>query len=190
RLVPNDFRLKTLYGQGVDWPISYDDVEPFYAEAESEIGVAGDSADDLGAPRTKPYPMGEIPQTYLDKAYFKALDGTIYDVRATPQGRNSETRDNRPPCCGNASCIPVCPIQAKYDATVHVERATKAGAVLHEASTAVFVEVGADRKVSAVRFKRWDGSEGRATGKVFVIAAHAIETPRLLLNSKSEATPN
>ncbi len=190
RLVPNDFRLKTLYGQGVDWPISYDDVEPFYAEAESEIGVAGDSADDLGAPRTKPYPMGEIPQTYLDKAYFKALDGTIYDVRATPQGRNSETREDRPPCCGNASCIPVCPIQAKYDATVHVDRATKAGAVLHEASTAVFVEVGADRKVSAVRFKRWDGSEGRATGKVFVIAAHAIETPRLLLNSKSEATPN
>ncbi|MBN9023861.1 MAG: GMC family oxidoreductase, partial [Rhizobiales bacterium] len=190
RLVPNDFRLKTLYGQGVDWPISYDDLEQFYAEAESEIGVAGDSASDLGAPRTKPYPMGEIPQTYLDKAYAKALAGTIYDVRSTPQGRNSDTRDDRPPCCGNASCIPVCPIQAKYDATVHVARATKAGAVLHEASTAVFVEVGADRKVAAVRFKRWDGSEGRATGKVFVIAAHAIETPRLLLNSKSEATPN
>ncbi|MEI9900722.1 MAG: GMC family oxidoreductase, partial [Hyphomicrobium sp.] len=43
--------------------------------------------------------------------------------------------------------------------------------------------------VTAVRFKRWDGSEGRATGKVFVIAAHAIETPRLLLNSVSDATP-
>ena len=62
--------------------------------------------------------------------------------------------------------------------------------MLHEQTTAVFVEVGADRKVSAIRFKRWDGSEGRATGKVFVLAAHAIETPRLLLNSKSEATPN
>ncbi len=190
RFVPNDFRTRTLYGRGVDWPISYDELEPFYGQAESEIGVAGDSASDLGAPRTKPYPMGEIPQTYLDKAYAKALAGTIYDVRSTPQGRNSDTRDDRPPCCGNASCIPVCPIQAKYDATVHVARATKAGAVLHEASTAVFVEVGADRKVAAVRFKRWDGSEGRATGKVFVIAAHAIETPRLLLNSKSEATPN
>ena len=190
RLLPNDFRLKSLYGQGVDWPISYNDIEPFYGEAENEIGVSGDSAVDLGAPRTKPYPMAEIPQTYLDKVFLKALTGTVYEVRSTPQGRNSVGRDNRPACCGNASCIPVCPIQAKYDATVHVGKAVAAGAALHEQTNAVFVEVGADRKVAAVRFKRWDGSEGRATGKVFVLAAHAIETPRLLLNSKSEATPN
>jgi choline dehydrogenase-like flavoprotein len=111
-------------------------------------------------------------------------------VRSTPQGRNSVDRDSRPACCGNASCIPICPIQAKYDATVHVDRATGAGAQLHEKTTAVFVEVGDDRKVTGIRFKRWDGSEGRAAGKVFVIAAHAIETPRLLLNSKSEATPD
>ena len=96
RLVPNDFKLKTLYGQGVDWPISYDDIEPFYGMAEDEIGVAGDSADDLGAPRTTPYPMPEIPLTYLDKSFFKALDGTPYEVRSTPQGRNSQDRDNRP----------------------------------------------------------------------------------------------
>ena len=190
RLVPNDFRLRTLYGQGVDWPISYDDLEPFYGEAEDEIGVSGDGAEDLGSPRTTPFPMAEIPQTYLDKGFAKALDGTVYQVRSTPQGRNSDTRDDRPPCCGNSSCIPICPVQAKYDATVHVDRAVNAGAVLHQESTAVFVEVGADRKVTAVRFKRWDGSEGRATGKVFVIAAHAIEGPRLLLNSTSEATPN
>lgn len=190
RLVPNDFRLKTQYGQGVDWPISYDDLEPFYAQAESEIGVAGDSANDLGSQRSVPYPMPQIPQTFLDKAYAKALAGTIYQVASTPEGRNSVDRENRPACCGNASCIPVCPIQAKYDATVHVDRAVASGATLYEQTTAVFVEVGADRKVAAVRFKRWDGSEGRATGKVFVIAAHAIETPRLLLNSTSEATPS
>ena len=41
RFVPNDFRLKTLYGQAVDWPISYDELEPFYGEAEAEIGVSG-----------------------------------------------------------------------------------------------------------------------------------------------------
>jgi choline dehydrogenase-like flavoprotein len=134
--------------------------------------------------------MPEIPQTYLDKTYFKALQGTIYEVRATPQGRNSVARDNRPACCGNASCIPVCPIQAKYDATVHIGKAVASGATLYDQTNAVFVEVGPDREVTGVRFKRWDGSQGLATGKVFVIAAHAIETPRLLLNSKSEATPN
>ncbi len=190
RLLPNDFRLKSVYGQGVDWPLSYNDIEPFYGQAEGEIGVSGDSAVDLGAPRTTPYPMTEIPQTYLDKAYLKALNGTVYEVRSTPQGRNSTARDTRPACCGNASCIPVCPVQAKYDATVHIDRAVAAGAVLHEQTNAVFVEVGPDRTVNAIRFKRWDGSEGTATGKVFVLAAHAIETPRLLLNSKGETTPN
>jgi choline dehydrogenase-like flavoprotein len=52
------------------------------------------------------------------------------------------------------------------------------------------VEAGADRRVTAIRFKRWDGSEGEARGKVFVLAAHGIEIPRLLLNSRSETTPN
>lgn len=190
RFLPNDFRLKAAYGQGVDWPISYDELEAYYGQAENEIGVAGDSGDDLGTPRSTPYPMPKIPQTNLDTAFAKALAGTVYEVRATPQGRNSVDREGRPACCGNASCIPICPVQAKYDATVHVERAVAAGAALHDRTTATFVDVGSDRRVAAVRFRRWDGSEGRAVGRVFVIAAHAIEGPRLLLNSRSETTPN
>ncbi|MFC4175234.1 GMC family oxidoreductase [Microvirga sp. GCM10011540] len=189
RHVPADFRLKSLYGRGVDWPIAYDDLEPFYGQAENEIGVSGDSYEPLGAPRSTPYPMPAIPQTYLDKAFAKALEGTVYEVRATPQGRNSQDRDERPSCCGNASCIPVCPVQAKYDATVHVDRAEKSGAVLYDRTTATFVETGPDGRIAAIRAKRPDGSEIRAVGKVFVIAAHAVETPRLLLNSRSEATP-
>lgn len=189
RFVPNDFKLKSTYGHGADWPISYDQLEPFYGEAEGEIGVSGNSAELLGAPRSSAYPMAEIPPTFLDKAYAKALAGTPYEVRSTPQGRNSADRDGRPACCGNASCIPVCPIQAKYDATVHVDKAEKNGAALHTETTAVAVEVGADRRVSGIRFKRRDRTEGLAVGKVYVLAAHAIETPRLLLNSMSEATP-
>jgi glucose dehydrogenase len=190
RLLPNDFRLKSAYGQGVDWPITYQDLEVFYGQAEMEIGVSGDSDEPLGAPRTSAYPMAAIPQTYLDKAYAKALENTKYEVRSTPQGRNSADRDERPGCCGNASCIPICPVQAKYDATVHLARAEKSGTTIYEQTTATFVEIGADGKVSAIRFKRPDGSEGRAVGKIFIIAAHAIETPRLLLNSRSDATPN
>jgi choline dehydrogenase-like flavoprotein len=190
RFLPNDFRLKAEHGQGVDWPISYDELEPYYGQAENEIGVAGDSGHDLGSPRSAPYPMPQIPQTYLDTAFAKALAGTIYEVRSTPEGRNSVDRDGRPACCGNASCIPICPVQAKYDATVHVERAVAAGATLYDRTTATFVEAGSNQRIAAVRFKRWDGSEGRAIGRVFVIAAHAIEGPRLLLNSRSETTPN
>ena len=190
RLVPNDLRLSTAYGRGVDWPIAYADLEPFYGQAEDEIGVSGDSDETLGSPRSTGYPMPAIPQTFLDKAYARALAGTRYEVRATPQGRNSTDRDDRPACCGNASCIPICPIQAKYDATVHLARAEKRGAAIHAQTTATMVEVGPDGRATAIRFKRWDGSEGMASGKVFVLAAHAIEIPRLLLNSRTAARPN
>jgi glucose dehydrogenase len=190
RLVPDDLRLSTAYGRGVDWPIAYADIEPFYGQAEAEIGVSGNSEESLGSPRSTGYPMPAIAQTFLDQAYARALAGTQYEVRATPQGRNSTDRDDRPGCCGNASCIPICPIQAKYDATAHLSRAEKRGAAIHARTTATMVEVGPDGRATAVRFKRWDGSEGIASGKVLVLAAHAIEIPRLLLNSRTATRPN
>jgi glucose dehydrogenase len=190
RFVPNDFRLNTAYGRGLDWPVSYDDLEPFYGEAEHEIGVSGDSDETLGSPRSAGYPMPALPQTFMDEAYKRALAGTRFEVRATPQGRNSVARNERRACCGNASCIPICPIQAKYDATVHLSLAAKSGAAIHAETTAIRAEIRSDRRVSAIRFKRRDGSEGVASGQVFVLAAHAIETPRLLLNSRSDVTPN
>jgi glucose dehydrogenase len=109
----------------------------------------------------------------------------IHVRHRTPQARNSVEGNGRPACCGNASCIPICPIGAKYDATVHLAQAEKHGAVVHAQTTATRIEVGAEGRVTAVRFKRWDGSEGVARGKVFVLAAHAIETPRLLLHSRN-----
>jgi choline dehydrogenase-like flavoprotein len=190
RLVPDDFRLATRFGRGVDWPIDYAALEPWYGEAENEIGVAGDSAADLGSPRSKAYPMPQIPMSFLDHAIAKAFDGTPFEVRSTPQGRNSQLHDNRLPCCGNNSCIPICPIQAKYDATVHLARAQAAGARVLPQSVVHRLEIGRDRKVAAARYKRPDGSEQRVTAKVFVLAAHAIETPKLLLMSRGPNAPN
>lgn len=190
RMSPNDFRLKSLYGHGADWPLSYDELEPFYVQAEQQLAVSGEPGSPPAATRSAPYPMKAIPQTYLDQLFIKKLAGTAYHVTSTPQARNSVDHEDRPACCGSSSCIPVCPVQAKYDATVHVERARSKGAVVHAATTATFVETGDDGNVTAIRFTLRDGSTGRATAKLFVIAAHAIETPRLLLNSTSERSPN
>ncbi|TNF18993.1 MAG: GMC family oxidoreductase [Rhodobacteraceae bacterium] len=190
RNVPADFKLKSLYGHAVDWPFDYDALEPFYLAAEQEIGVAGDSAEDLGSPRSGDFPMPAIPMTYLDRQFHKALEGSQYQVRSTPQGRNSTFHADRPECCGNASCIPICPIQAKYDATVHVAQAEKAGAVVHDQTTATRLTLGDDGTIASVEFRRADGSTGSASAKVVVLAAHAIESPRLLLASAQEGAPN
>ena len=189
RYVPSDFRMQTRYGRAVDWPMDYDELEPYYLEAERELGVAGDSTEDLGSPRSGPFPMPPVPRTWLDRVYQRALDGTQYQVRLTPQARNSEAREGRPACCGSSTCIPICPVGAKYDATVHLERAQAKGAVVHDRTTATFIETGADGRISAIRFRRPDGTGDVARGRVFILAANAVETPRLLLHSRSEAAP-
>lgn len=190
RLVPDDFRLATRFARGIDWPIDYATLEPWYGRAEDAIGVAGDSSEDLGSPRSSPYPMPSLAPSYLDATVAGAFAGTGFDVRATPQGRNSVVRGDRPPCCGNSSCIPVCPIQAKYDATVHVARAEKAGARLLPQCVVHRIEIGRDGKVGAIRYKRPDRSDHRATAKVYVVAAHAIEIPKLFLMSRGPDAPN
>ena len=192
RLVPNDFRLKSTYGVGEDWPISYDDVEPWYMEAEKTVGVAGDNAEDNGAPRSGPYPMPPHPLTYGDQQFSKAVTPLGLKVTATPQARVSvqEGYNGRPRCCANAFCIPMCPIGAKYDATVHVGFAQKAGAELRENAVVYQLDVDAGGRITQLHYRSPDKKDASLTARVFVIAAHAIETPKLLLMSRTDKLPN
>ena len=190
RLLPSDFRLQSKFGVGADWPIGYDDLEPWYGQAEKELGVSGDSSNDLGSPRTSPYPNPPIPISYLDQTVLAAAKGLGLQVSTTPAARNSQAYDDRPACCGNHNCIPLCPIAAKYDASVHVSKAQQAGARVLDQAVAYKIELDDTGRVSAVHFMHPDGSTQTASGKVFVIAGHAIETPKLLLMSRTGSMPN
>ena len=190
RYHPNDFVLKSKYGVGVDWPLAYIDIEPWYVEAENAMGVAGPPDEDWGAPRSAPYPMPMVAPTYSDQVVARACAQIGLTMAPFPQARNTIARDGRPPCCGNASCVPICPIAAKYDAGVHVAKAEAAGARIEPLSIAHEVVVGLDGGIAAIRFIRPDRSVSEARGKIFVIAGHAIETPKLLLMSKGPTHPS
>jgi len=181
RLLPSDFRLHSRYGVGVDWPISYSDLERWYARAEDELGVSGAGVPQLGAPRSGPYPMPAIPQSYLDHRFARAGRALGLPVTPTPQARNSVARRGRPACCGNSSCIPICPIGAKYDGTVHVAEAEKLAVRLLAPAVASKVEVRPGGVT--VTYLQPDGSEHTVRGRTLVLAANAIETPKLMLLS-------
>ncbi|WP_174826083.1 GMC family oxidoreductase [Ruegeria arenilitoris] len=189
RFLPQDFKLRTTYGLGEDWPLSYEVLEPYYGWAERELGASGDSNNDRGSPRSSPYPMPPIPQSYLDQKAAAALTGSPYEFLAAPQARNSISHADRPACCGSASCIPLCPIQAKYDATVHVAKAEAAGAVLFPETTATMLHLDEAGIIKSVEYRRSDGTSGHARSKIVVLAANGIETPRLMLNSAQERAP-
>src|SRR5262249_36009956 len=113
----------------------------------------------------------------------QTFEGIEYRVRSTPSARNSSLYAGRPPCAGNSICVPLCPIGAKYDGSVHVEKAKAVGAGLWEQCVVTKLDKDADRSVHAVHFVTYGGVNRQVTAELVVIAAHAIETPKLLLMS-------
>ncbi|MGX1172358.1 GMC oxidoreductase [Pseudomonas sp. R151218B TE3479] len=206
RMVPNDFRLKTKYHVGVDWPIGYDDLQSAYCRAEAEIGVSANVSDQAYLGMTFPegysFPMHSIPLSLVDGSFVAAVTGQKFDglplvVSPTPAGRNSQPYAGRRVCAGNTNCTPICPIQAKYDATVTMNKALGTGKVrVMYRTVASKVNVGPDKNINGIEFIQYQLGEGPKTGngvavgQRYVIAAHAIETPKLLLNSKTPDWPN
>lgn len=190
RLRPNDFRMRTLHGVGCDWPIRYEDLVSYYESAEREWGVSGDPAFDWGAPRSGNYPMPPVPETYLDRAVAPALAQLGLSKGLFSHARNTIVYDGRPACCGNNTCVPICPIGAKYEAAIHVEKATKAGARLVNPARVDFIEVGRDRLVTALYARRPDQTVLKIVARKYVLCCHAIETPRLMLNSAQDTAPS
>jgi choline dehydrogenase-like flavoprotein len=184
RLLPSDFAMQTRFGVGVDWPISYDDLEPWYVDAEHELGVSGNSSHDAGSPRSADFPMPAIPMSSGDAMFQRAAAAIGLDLVHTPQARNATPGyQGRPQCCGNATCIPVCPVQAKYDATYHLGLAERGGAILTENAVVSRVVAGDDGEVVTVEYLDPRGTPHTVTGRSFVLAANAIETAKLLLMS-------
>jgi glucose dehydrogenase len=209
RFVPSDFEMKSRFNRFVDWPIKYRHLERWYAEAEKDIGVSADVADQnyLGITFSSNYPMPKISLSVVDMEVEKAmpnlkvarvgLDGLKWKVSSTPAARNSQPYQARRVCAGNTNCIPICPIQAKYDPSVTLAEALRTGNVdVSYKTVASKVYVDGNGRVSGIDFIRYDKDDGdpvergRLTAKLYILAGNAIETPRLLLMSKSEQTPH
>lgn len=168
RFLESDFRLKSRYGVGRDWPLKLGDLEPFYAEAERELGVSGAV-------------LPALPATYLDRQIGAAAASVGYRVEVFNAARNSVEYDGRPACRGSATCLPICPIGAKYDASVHVKKALAAGAELWS-QTSVLRLRAQDGRVHSLEVVR-AGQRQELPVDLVVVAANAVETPRLLLYS-------
>lgn len=187
RNVPNDFKIKSLYGVGVDWPMTYEDLEPFYQEAEEIMGVSG--ADNTGSPRNKPFPMEPVAEPYAMRRLRERL-APDYPVVSNTTARNSRSYDGRPACCGNNSCQPICPIDAQYHGGLSADAAEAAGAKLIANANVYTLEHDEKGAITAALYYDPDKISHRVTGKTFIVAANGIESPRLLLLSTSDKFPN
>lgn len=224
RMLPDDFAVRQLYGQGLDWPLRYDDIEPDYRVAEREIGICADVETQtylgLRYPEGYVYPMKGLPLSYLDQMVGKGIDGTLvelhgqqYPVRVLPypQGRNgvpnpaydggkgyvpvgavsSHQVEEGERCQGNTNCVPLCPVQARYHSGKTLAKALQTGRVdllVNAVASKVVLDSDTGR-VKALEVKVYKDPQSAEhetvtiKGKIFVLAAGAIENPRLMLAS-------
>ena len=189
RFLPNDFKLKSIYGVGRDWPIQYADLEPYYDAAERALGVWGNQ--DYASPRSNPYPMQPLPLSYNEQTISDVLNAydSSWRMVTEPVARNSQPYDGRPICGGSNNCMPICPLGAMYNGIVHVQKAEQAGAQLITQAVAYRLEVDGDNRIAAVWYRDAKGTDYRVEGDYFVLAANGIETPKLMLMSTSTDFP-
>ena len=191
RLHERDFEMDSRHGVGVDWPIDYADLRPYYAEAERELGVAGADDNPFAPPREEPFPLPAFPPSHSDAIFAEACERLGLPTHSVPNARNSEPTDGASACVGYGTCKPVCPSGAKYTAERHVARAEAAGArVLDRVPVQRLVHDGSGDRIDAAVYATPDGEEHRQEARAVVLACGGVENVRLLLLSASDAHPD
>jgi choline dehydrogenase-like flavoprotein len=177
RLLPEDFELRSRYGVGRDWPVSYDDLRPYYAEAEKLLGVAGQATDLMPGAE---YPLPAHPLSPQDTVVAPLLEPFI----PLPQARPTLPVRGRAACCAAMRCMR-CPVDARFSVLNGLGDVLNDPRVqiLDETIAAQLVPERSPGRVAALDCIRADGEHLRLEGQRFVVAANALESTGLLLRS-------
>ncbi len=188
RLKPEDFKMKSNSGKGIDWPFDYAVLEPYYQKAEEYLGVAGDSNDKI-VPRSGNYPFPAYPYTWQDKPIMQAFDKLKISYSHLPIARRgvSATASKHAPCQTTGTCK-YCPFGARYSANNYLDDMLSwSGYTRFEVRLGcVVLELVMDTKdhVTGVRYlDKSDGEKKTVEARRIVVAAGTFESTKLLQRS-------
>ncbi|MFC2091008.1 GMC family oxidoreductase N-terminal domain-containing protein [Bacteroidota bacterium] len=199
RYMREDFRLVSTYGnvEGStleDWPVSYEELEPYYEKAEWEIGVSGKKgANPFEAPRKKDYPMPPFEAGKEGTVLSEAAKRLGFHPFPIPMLRNSVPYNNRPGCIRNRTCVGFqCPVDAKNGSqnTVIPVALRTGNCDLYTNAKVAEILSKPNGNVEGIRFFNADDKEEIITSDIIVVSGSATESARLMLNSKSDLFPN
>lgn len=199
RLQENDFEERSLFGEVAgtafaDWPIRYADLEPFYAKAERDMGISGlAGANPFEGPRSSPYPLPPMPVKSSGVLMERAARKLGLHPFPAPVAILSQPYQGRGACTHCSFCSWFgCEVRAKSStlATV-IPMAEKTGRCEIRPNCYVRkIETGADGRVTGVVYFNEKRKEVRQRARAVVLCANGVETPRLLLMSRSARFPH
>ncbi|MEL6300675.1 MAG: GMC family oxidoreductase [Pseudomonadota bacterium] len=175
-----------------DWPITYDELEPYYAKVDWEIGISGEPGPN-DAPRSKPFPLPPIPCSGSGVLMEKGAKKLGLTAQVEPHAILSKPFNGRMPCMHCGYCMWYgCKHGAKSSTLVSmIPLAEASGNCEIRAESAVFrVETNSAGRATGVRYFDPDGNERMQKAKAVILSANGAETPRLLFMSANERHPD
>ena len=189
RFRPEWFKCRSKLGYGRDWPISYDEIEPYYEEAEDALKISGPVSYPWGR-RRKRYPYRSHPMNASALVLARGAEKLGIKWAPVPLATLSAPRGMAHPCVYRGFCIYGCSTNAKQSVLVtFIPRALKAGAEIRDLSMVGRIEMGENGRATGLHYHR-EGQWRRQKARHVVVAGYSIETPRLLLNSACPEFPH
>ena len=190
RMLPSDFRVRTLDGVADDWPFAYEDLEPYYDALDEMVGVAGMGGDPAYPPGAAP-PLPPHPISPLGRRVALGMNKLGWHWWPAPNAIASRKHRNLNMCVRYGTCISGCPNDSKasFDLVMWPEAIREGARLVTGARVREITVNDAGLATGAIYIDR-AGAEHRQTADVVVLAANAIGNARLLLLSKSARFPD
>lgn len=197
RLRPVDFgertRLGPIAGTGfADWPLTYEELEPYYTRVDWEIGVSG-APGPFDPPRSKPYPLPPMPVKSSGVLLERGAKAIGLHPQVAPVAVLSRPFNGRAPCIHCGFCMGFgCETGAKSSslATMIPQAEATGRCEIRPESTVYRLETDARGRVGEVLYYDRDGGEQSQRARCVIVSANGAETPRLLLASESSRFPD
>jgi choline dehydrogenase-like flavoprotein len=190
RNMPSDFRVRTLDGVADDWPLTYEDLEPYYEQVENDFGISGLAGDPAFPPGKGP-PLPPAPLAPMGRRVARAHNQLGWHWWPAPNAIATRPYRSLRPCTQRATCMWGCVEGAKgsVDRT-HWPQNLELGVQLHTGARVRRLEVNGRGLVTGAVYVDRTGVEHFQSADVTILGANGIGTPRLLLLSASGSYPN
>lgn len=188
RFMPEDFNMRSRYGKGLDWPIGYDDLRPYYDRIQEEVGISGDARQEVWRPAADDYPLPPLEDFAQARLISRGFEALGMKTAPSPMAILSRPYKGREACIYDGWCDAGCPTGALANPLVtYLPQARKAGArFVTGAYVTRLLQGRSARDVAGAEYVDARGETRRAEADVIILAASAISNPAILLNSATD----